>query len=146
MSRYLNVDLIEDRIRDINDSLFALSPIIESDFHDLGTTEHMALRYLIIQLVEAAATICTNMMIVFFNEKPAGFPSCFSRLAQKGMLSTSLGNKFASASRLRNILVHRYWVIDDEKIYELLKSGRQDFLDFIKEIRKILDKEAKRDE
>lgn len=44
----------------------------------------------------------------------------------------------ASAARLRNLLVHRYWVISDEKVYESVKEGLKDFGVFISYVIKFL--------
>jgi uncharacterized protein YutE (UPF0331/DUF86 family) len=46
----------------------------------------------------------------------------------------------ASAARLRNLLVHRYWVISDERVYESVKSGLKGFEEFITCVRVFLKK------
>lgn len=53
-----------------------------------------------------------------------------------------MASRLSSTARLRNLLVHRYWVIDDEKVYENAKKGLGDFEDFTAHVRSFL----KRDE
>lgn len=36
--------------------------------------------------------------------------------------------------KFRNLLVHLYWKVDDERIYEVLQSELDDFEDFIGQI------------
>jgi uncharacterized protein YutE (UPF0331/DUF86 family) len=60
------------------------------------------------------------------------------RLGVKGVLSEGLASRLASAARLRNLLVHRYWVISDEKVYESVKNGLKDFEEFITCVRVFL--------
>ncbi|MEM2127271.1 MAG: HepT-like ribonuclease domain-containing protein [Candidatus Bathyarchaeia archaeon] len=45
-------------------------------------------------------------------------------------------SRLASAARLRNLLVHRYWTIMDERVYESVKKGLKDFEEFISQIRR----------
>jgi len=49
-----------------------------------------------------------------------------------------LASRLASAARLRNLLVHRYWVILDENVYESVKRGLSDFMEFIRAVREAL--------
>jgi uncharacterized protein YutE (UPF0331/DUF86 family) len=55
------------------------------------------------------------------------------------MIPEDLSHKLASAARLRNLLVHRYWTIDDEKVYISVKKGIEDFKTFLSIIRKFLE-------
>ena len=52
-------------------------------------------------------------------------------------LPEDLAQKLALAARLRNLLVHRYWIIDDLKVYEAVKRGLEDFEDFTKIIKEV---------
>jgi len=134
----LNSELIEARIREINDALQVLKGILVKRFEELTVYERLSLRYLVIQLVEASASICMRILLSVYDEVVEGFPHCFIRLGVKGVLSESLASRLASAARLRNLLVHRYWVISDERVYESVKSGLKDFEEFITCVRVFL--------
>ena len=43
--------------------------------------------------------------------------------------------------RFRNILVHRYWEIEDEKVLQYARKNLEDFKKFLEEIKEILIKE-----
>lgn len=60
------------------------------------------------------------------------------RLGLKGVLPKDLASRLASVARLRNLLVHRYWAIVDEKVYESVKKGLKDFEGFVTYVRKFL--------
>jgi len=51
-------------------------------------------------------------------------------MSKKGLISNELGEKLAAAARLRNLIIHRYWEIDDEKVYNEAKKGLRDFIEF----------------
>ena len=133
----LNIELIEARIREINDSIQMLRDLTTKKFRELSTYEKLSIRYLLIQLVEASSSLCTHILINLFNETSEGFPECFIRLGTKRVIPENLAAKLASAARLRNLLVHRYWVIDDEKIYHSVRKGIKDFEDFASYVNKL---------
>lgn len=135
----LNEETIEARIREVNDAVQMLRNLTAKGFGELTVHERLSMRYLLIQLVEAASSICMHILLGAFNEKAEGFPECFARLGGKGVISEDLASRLSSAARLRNLLVHRYWVIVDEKVYESVKSGLRDFEVFVVHVRAFLE-------
>ena len=137
----INDEYVEARIREINDAIQMLKQLTTKDFGELTVYEKFSMRYLIIQLVEAASSICVHILLGVYKEKVEGFPECFIRLGTKGIISENLAEKLSSVARLRNLLVHRYWIIEDKKVYESVKSGLKDFEHFILCIRNLLSKD-----
>jgi uncharacterized protein YutE (UPF0331/DUF86 family) len=135
----INEEYIEARIREIHDAVSMLVELTTKGFEELTMHERLSMRYLIIQVVEAASSICMHILTGFFNERIEGFPECFIRLGVKGIIPRDLASRLASAARLRNLLVHRYWVILDEKVYESIKNGLKDFQGFTKHVREFLE-------
>ncbi|MCS7364697.1 MAG: DUF86 domain-containing protein [archaeon GB-1867-035] len=135
----MNIELIEAKIREINESIDLLNKITEKNFDKLTIYERLSVRYLIIQAIEASASICMHILLKAFNERAEGYPQCFTRLGKKGVIPSELAEKLASVTRLRNLLVHRYWEIDDWRVYKSVKKGLSDFNDFINYIRKFLE-------
>jgi len=124
-------DLINARIREANDALQLLREITMRDFVASGVHEKLSVRYLLIQLVEATASVCVHILSRVYGEEVEGYPDSFLRLGAKHIIPGDLATKLASAARLRNLLVHRYWEIIDEKVYVSVKQGLKDFVDFI---------------
>jgi len=135
----LNREMVESRIREVNDASQLLRRLLNKGYENLSIYDKLSMRYLIIQLVEAAAGICVEVFSSIYGETVEGFPECFIRLGEKGIIPRETAYSLASASRLRNLLVHRYWVIDDEKIYSSTQEGLNDFHEFIKRVREILE-------
>jgi len=131
-------ELIEARVREINDAIGMLGELISKEFEELTIYERLSIRYLVIQLVEAASSICLHILLNVFDERAEGFSECFMRLGAKGVISRDLAERLSSAARLRNLLVHRYWNIVDERVYESVKRGLRDFRDFISDVKRYL--------
>ncbi|MCD6248374.1 MAG: DUF86 domain-containing protein [Hadesarchaea archaeon] len=84
--------------------------------------------------MEATAGICLHILLRVHGEEAEGYPDSFLRLGAKHVIPQELATKLASAARLRNLLVHRYWEIEDEKVYASVERGLKDFEDFINRI------------
>jgi uncharacterized protein YutE (UPF0331/DUF86 family) len=55
-------------------------------------------------------------------------------LIKEGLLDEELGNNLSKMASFRNLIIHRYWVVDDSQILEMLRSGG------IEDIKKFKDK------
>lgn len=137
MTGRMSDDLVEARVREMNDAIQLLKELTDRDFNELDIHERLSMRYLVIQLVEAASSICVRILYDVFNERAEGFPDCFARLGARGVIPEDLAEKLASAARLRNLLVHRYWDILDERVYQSVERGLRDFQDFISYVRRL---------
>ncbi|MFW6111124.1 MAG: type VII toxin-antitoxin system HepT family RNase toxin [Thermoproteota archaeon] len=101
-----------------------------------------SMKYLVIQLVEAAAGVGIRVLSTVFDETAEAYPQCFIRLEERGVVSPDLAHRLAAAARLRNLLVHRYWEIDDQKVYNSVKEGLEDFQEFVKQVRNLMEDRA----
>lgn len=66
---------------------------------------------------------------------PADEESIFDMLVKKDILSMEVGEKMKDIKGFRNILVHRYGVVDDERVYHYLTTCLNDFGNFEKAIK-----------
>jgi len=135
----VNEELLESRFREINDAVQLLKEIVVKGFPSLSVHEKLSMRYLIIQAVEASSSICLHILYEAYNERAEGFPQCFDRLGNKGVIPTDLASKLSSSARLRNLLVHRYWAIDDERVFRSLEENLEDFGTFITHVRRFME-------
>jgi uncharacterized protein YutE (UPF0331/DUF86 family) len=135
----LNPDAVEARFREINDALIDFRGLLEKNFEELSVHERMSMRYLVIQLVEAAASISVHLLSRLFDERVEGYADCFRRLGDRKVIAEGLAERLASAARLRNLLVHRYWEIDDRRVCSSIKEGVEDFEAFKRDVRSFME-------
>ena len=81
-----------------------------------------AARYAIVKIVEAAAVAGSHILEAKFNIISESYAEVFSMLAKKGVVSPSVSESFRRLTGLRNLVVHRYWDVDDSKIYDEAKG------------------------
>ncbi len=76
-----------------------------------------ALRYTLILLVESLADLSVAILEADFGEAPASYREAFLSLSTRGITGYTLAESMARLASLRNLLVHRYWNIDDARLY-----------------------------
>ncbi|MFP3928978.1 MAG: type VII toxin-antitoxin system HepT family RNase toxin [Desulfobacteraceae bacterium] len=57
--------------------------------------------------------------------------NCFEKLAACEVISAELSSRLRKMIRFRNILVHRYWEVDDSRILEYARKDLQDLHDLL---------------
>jgi uncharacterized protein YutE (UPF0331/DUF86 family) len=93
-----------------------------------------SVRYLIIQTVEAMTDICQHMLARARGIPCDGYIDCIVKAGEHGIISVALTERLRRLAALRNILVHRYWSIDDARVYIETKANVSDLTTFIDEI------------
>lgn len=68
------------------------------------------------------------------------YASSFIRASEVGMLTSELANRFKGAGGMRNILIHEYMDIDDEKVHKALPIALSDFKEYIRQVDNFLEK------
>ena len=64
-----------------------------------------------------------------------GYVDCILKAGQEGLIPVSLSNSFRKLASLRNGLIHRYWVIRDDVLYQQTRDHAQELLAFAERIR-----------
>jgi uncharacterized protein YutE (UPF0331/DUF86 family) len=102
----------------------------------------LALRYLIIQAVEAMTDVCQHILAKTRGILCEGYVDCLLKAGEQEIISPALAQKLRRLAALRNLLVHRYWVVDDKRLYEETHAGQNDLIAFIQEIETFVQKKS----
>jgi uncharacterized protein YutE (UPF0331/DUF86 family) len=62
---------------------------------------------------------------------------CFEILGEYNLIEKELTNRLVKMARFRNLLIHKYWKIDEKRVYEYAKNNQSDFENFISSIKTI---------
>jgi uncharacterized protein YutE (UPF0331/DUF86 family) len=77
-----------------------------------------------------ALHICRNI----YGLEPETPIHALKLLADKNFIQRSLSEELVKIIKLRNLLVHRYWVVDDKIIYDAIKKDFKYVEEFIKRV------------
>jgi len=90
--------------------------------------------------IEVVLDIC-NLLVSDLNLGiPADEDSVFDKLRKKKIISKKLYDILIEMKVFRNVLVHKYGAIEDEKVFEVLTDKLDDFQIFKEEILKFIEK------
>lgn len=99
-------------------------------------------KYNFIVAIEAIIDICNRII----SKRKLGFPQDYSDviklMSQQGVLEGDLVGRLVEMVKFRNMLVHIYWKIENERLYKYLKENLGDFEAFKEAIRKYLKKSS----
>jgi uncharacterized protein YutE (UPF0331/DUF86 family) len=103
---------------------------------------NLALRRACEKTIELAIESLLSAVSVLVSSQRLGMPQSENNLIEllekNKVISASLSKKLIQIKSFRNILVHRYGIVDDSKVYAYLTGQIDDFALFAKEVRKFL--------
>jgi len=132
MSR-LNTELIKMRASEIRENMdkirrYASLPDAEfwADERNIYTIMH-----LLLMSIEATAALCSHILARLARRAPASYAECFAGLQELDVIDEDLTARLVRMARFRNLLVHRYWEMDRERILGYARENLEDFETFL---------------
>mgnify|MGYP000005724646 CR=1 FL=1 len=112
---------IERLLAEIKDSLKIARSIINMKYdefiHDIRN--RYTLRLAVVEIVEASVSLGLYILREFLNiRRVEGYSQVFRKLVEHGVVSSRIGEEMEKLTRLRNLIIHRYWEVDDSRIYK----------------------------
>ena len=133
-----NNDRIAKGIADILQAKAEMETILSSGKEGFlaDRKNSFALRYLLIQAVEAIADVCQHLLAKTRGIVCSGYVDCIVKAGDNGVIQPVLANNLRKLADLRNSFVHRYWIIDDGELFNHCSANINDFSDFATQIPK----------
>jgi uncharacterized protein YutE (UPF0331/DUF86 family) len=125
---------IKKLISEIRNAISFISRCSEKSFEELTDSDKYAIRYNIIVIAEAVSAIALHICRNIYDLEPETPTHALKLLADRSFIQRSLSEELVKIIRLRNLLVHRYWVIDDKVIYDAVKKNFRYVEEFIKRV------------
>lgn len=137
----LDLERLKARSREVREALakirrYAALPDAEflADERNLYTVMH-----LLLQAIEGVAGLCMHILAKTARAAPASYAECFTGLQKLGLLDDDLAGRLVRMARFRNILVHRYWDLDPQRVLRYARENLGDFEDFLALIGRLAD-------
>jgi len=121
-------------LADIVRSANELKKIIEQNSLEPGTIELKAAKYILIELAEAMSNTLQHVLAKQKGIAVSGYIDTIVKGRKEGIISEGLFKKLKPFLDFRNSLVHRYLIIDEEKLIANIEAGRDDFDQFAEEL------------
>ena len=132
----LDHELLGKRCGEITDACDRLDRIAEiskdSFLKDQDTRDIASYRLLV--AIEASLNICYHVCSKQLTRVPENYAQCFELLGEAGIISVELSSTLQRMARFRNLLVHVYYHVDDEQLYEIISKHLGDLRRFCNSI------------
>ena len=136
----LNRDLIQWRFQDIRQSLERLERIKkfsrEAFLSDQDALDLACYRLLV--AIQAAIQICFHVCARQLQRVPEEYAECFAILGEAGIIPQELSRNLQKMARFHNMLVHLYWTVDYERLYNIIHENLDDLRRFVRAIGELL--------
>jgi len=131
-----NEDRLAKNLADILDIKIQIANVISPGKEPFLTDKKnpLAVKYLLIEAVEAITDVCQHLLAKTKGVACSGYIDCIVKAGEHGIIAPPLTNKLRRLADLRNSLIHRYWIINDEQLFEQCSANIDDFQVFSEQI------------
>jgi uncharacterized protein YutE (UPF0331/DUF86 family) len=137
-------DKIEGLIRHLGQYTAYLQEIVGQDQEQfLGDPRSIgSARYYLQVSIETCINIANHIIATDRLRSPKDYRDSFQVLNEAGILPDDFTGTMRELAGLRNLLVHLYWDVDDQMVYEGIRSELGDFETFVDYIVAYLEQSA----
>ena len=127
--RDLRVDLIRDKLTEIEDSIELVRSNLPQSFEEFSTLGlvkdgiYKRMEFAIENVIDICAIINSDLRL----EMPESEEGIVESLVKRGILTEDISDKIRRMKGFRNIVVHRYGKIDDRIAFSILIDNIDDF-------------------
>jgi uncharacterized protein YutE (UPF0331/DUF86 family) len=86
-----------------------------------------AIKYCLIEIAEAMADTLQHLMARLKGMAAESYLELIEKAAQSSVLDADLLGRLKFFFKFRNMLVHRYWEIEDRQMLQEIRKGLEDF-------------------
>jgi len=125
----INREVVRTRAAEIRASVAQIRVYVDQPDDAFFADERnlYSVQFLLLVAMEAAATLCNHILARTSRVAPASYTECLDGLRAAGIVDDGLAARLTRMARFRNLLVHRYWEVDGQRV---LGYARQDLGDF----------------
>lgn len=134
-----------DRVRvnsylsEIRRNSLALRQLLEQNELVPDSVALKAAKYILIELAEAMSNTIQHLLAKDKGVAVSGYVDAVVKAFENGLVDKSLFERLKPFFDFRNSLVHRYWRIDDRRLIDNIRGGKDDFDRFISQIEAYLE-------
>jgi uncharacterized protein YutE (UPF0331/DUF86 family) len=125
---------IKSYLAEIRKNSLELSQLIDQNELRAESLPLKAAKYLLIELAEAMSNTIQHILAKEKGVAVSGYIDSVVKAQEHGLISAELFQRLKPFFDFRNSLIHRYWSIDDDRLIENIKNGRDDFDRLVEEI------------
>lgn len=136
-----DVNIIARHLGELSNALNLLHDLKSRDLEEFKHDQHLvgSAKYHLIVAIESTIDICNHIISKSGFRLPENYSDSFRVLAENNILPTEMvEEKLVVMARFRNRLVHVYWEIDLDQLFQILQENLIDLEHFKNEVKRYL--------
>ena len=125
---------IKSYLSEIRRNSLALQQLLDQNEIIPDSVPLKAAKYILIELAEAMSITIQHILAKEKGTAVSGYIDTVVKAHENGIISDDLFQRLKPFFDFRNSLIHRYWIIDDQRLISNIQNGRNDFDQFVEEI------------
>lgn len=136
----LNEEMVKTRAQEIRENLEKVRRYTALPDEDFWADERnlYTIMHLLLMSIEATAALCSHILARVARRAPASYAECFEGLRGLDVLDDELAGSLVQMARFRNLLVHRYWEIDEARVLRYARENLGDFEAFLEAVGRLI--------
>ncbi|QXO93876.1 DUF86 domain-containing protein [Methanospirillum purgamenti] len=129
-------EVVSTLCSELNTAMDALDDIVSSGQEEFMANRHIrgSAKYHLLVAIEAVLDLSSHLITQNSWRFPEDYADTFLVMAENGFISRDEAEHLADMARFRNRLVHQYWKIDDDVIWDILIKDRDDIIRYNEKI------------
>jgi uncharacterized protein YutE (UPF0331/DUF86 family) len=117
---------------ELNIAMDTLDDIVSSGQEEFKVNRHIkgSAKYHLLVAIEAVLDLSSHLITQNSWRFPEDYADTFLVMAENGIISRDEAEHLADMARFQNRLVHQYWRIDDDDIWDILIKDRDDIIGY----------------
>lgn len=131
-------------LADLRDAVARIQSVLPADLPEFErdrTVREVVVLNLFVAL-QNCLTIATHWLADARLDVPPGYREAMLALRDRGVLEADLSERLAAAAGLRNLIAHRYGVLDWKRVHEIAATRLSDLLAFADQIERASQRNA----
>ena len=127
-------------ISELNNALSALQDLAEMNEESFKQDRHKvaSAKYNLIVAIESVIDICNHLISKNNLRVPEDYGDTFRVMVENNLITEEFADSLIKMAKFRNRLVHLYWKVDSEVLFNIVSKDRKDFVQFIKLLKDLL--------
>lgn len=135
----LNIERLKSLSEEIREALDNLKEYVSLPKSEILSNKTLlsAAKYNFIVAIQAVIDICHHIVAKLSGKVPDEYGECFLIMKDMGLITPEYAVRLKSMAGFRNILIHLYYEVDDNRVCKYLKDDLwviENFLDVVKAI------------
>jgi uncharacterized protein YutE (UPF0331/DUF86 family) len=143
MQNKINVERIRQFAGEIKEALLVLRGYILKGREEIlnDPTRLSSAKYNLIVAIQGCIDICNHIVAKVGGRAPEDYGDCFRLMVDLGILEKGFADRLVQMVKFRNLLIHLYWEVDNDRVYQILTNNLDDFDQFLSAVGKFLQRE-----